>query len=381
MKKTVYISIIALSIIGCQSGAEYGDDIVGKRTALADKKAMLKTLESEIKTLESEILVLDPPKQKNPILVNGETLENQTFERYISIQGIVESDDLVNVSAEMGGRIKTLRAEEGDYVRKGQTIATLDMETLEKQIEEVKTSLSLATTVYERQKRLWEQNIGSEIQYLQAKNNKDRLDKSLETLDSQVAKRNIYAPISGYVDRKFLSAGEMAAPGVPIVNILDASKVKITADIPESYLGKIKSNDVVDIHFPALNKSIQKKISQISRTIDPANRTFQIEIHTSNKDNTLKPNLLAEVRFMDYKKENSIVAPVDYILEEVNGNKFVYIALTKDNKMIARKTYVQLGESYNGLVIIVEGLAAGDILVTDGSRNVAENDPIIIQNN
>jgi len=379
MKKTLYISLIILIINGCQSGTEYSNDVSGKRAELADKKAILKSLESEIKILESEILKLDPPKEKSPILVNGKKLKNEIFERFITIQGIVESNDLVNVSAEMGGRIKTLRVNEGDYVRRGQSLATLDMETFEKQIEEINTSLSLASTVYERQKRLWDQNIGSEIQYLQAKNNKERLEKSLETLESQVAKREIYAPISGYVDRKFLSAGEMAAPGVPIVNILDASQVKITADIPESYLGKINRGDIVEIHFPALNRNIQEKINQISRTIDPANRTFQIEINTSNKNNTLKPNLLAEVKFMDYKQENSIVAPVDYILEEVSGNKFVYTAQQRDNKMVAKKTYVQLGESYNGQIIIVEGLKEGDILVTDGSRNVAENDPIIVE--
>jgi RND family efflux transporter MFP subunit len=378
MKNTLFI-LITILLIGCQSNPEYSDDLAGKREALEDKKSALKELENEIKLLESEVLLLDPPKEKSPILVNGLKMQKTTFERFVTIQGLVESDEIVNITAEMGGRIKSVNAKEGDYVKKGQLIAVIDMETLSKQIQEVETSLSLAENVYQRQKRLWEQNIGSEIQFLQAQNNKERLEKSLETLQSQLAKRNIYAPISGTIDHEFLSAGELAAPGVPIVNILDARKVTIVADIPENYLGKINRGDMVNLYFPSLNIELQKKVTQISRTIDPSNRTFQIEIETNNIDDVLKPNLLAEVRFMDFRKEDALIAPINYILEEVTGNKYVYIAKNQSGKTTVHKTYVTLGETYEGMAIIEKGLEAGDILITDGSRRVVENDPVIFE--
>lgn len=378
--KNILLVLTILLIVSCQSTSDYSNDLVGKKEELADKKELLKNLESEIKTLEDEILKLDPPKEKNPILVNAIQIQEETFERFITIQGNVESNELVNVSAEIGGRIKSLRVGEGDFVKRGQIIATLDMETLEKQILEVENSLSLASTVYERQKRLWEQNIGSEIQYLQAENTKKGLEKSLETLKSQLSKRNIYAPLSGTVDKEFLASGELAAPGMPIVNILDASKVKIVADIPENYLGKIDRGDMVHIVFPALNLEMDRKVTQISRTIDQANRTFQIEIETFNPDMVLKPNLLAEVKFMDFKKEKSLIAPVDYILEEVTGRKFVYLVKDQSGKKVAKKNYVTLGEAFDGEVIIESGLQYGDILITDGSRNIVENDPVTIEN-
>jgi len=268
----------------------------------------------------------------------------------------------------------SVNVSEGQYVKRGQLIATTDMVTLEKQISEIQTSLALAKTVYERQQRLWDQNIGSEMQYLEAKANKERLEKSLETLNSQVSKKYVYAPISGYVDKEFLKQGEMASPGMPIVQILNTSKIKVEAELQESLLGKIKSGEYVDVIFPALEDTVKSRVTMIGRTIDPANRTFKIEVGMDSRRGKLKPNLLAEIMINDYVQKDALTIPINCIQEEVSGKKYVYRAVDVDGKTLAEKTYVQMGESADSDIIITLGLNPGDRVITDGARSLSHND-------
>jgi RND family efflux transporter MFP subunit len=292
------------------------------------------------------------------------------------VQASVLSDVEVFVSSETGGRLLSVRVKEGQYVKKGQLIAKVDLKSLSDQKAELETSMALAKDVYDRQKRLWDKNIGSEIQYLQAENNYQRLQKSLNTLETQIAKANIYSPISGVVDKEFLKAGEIASPGAPIVQLFNPNKLKISADVPETYLGKIKRGDNVDINFPAIGKQIKKTISLMGRTIDPNNRTFKVEMVTSSEGGALKPNLLAELMFNDYTKKDAIVVPLEIVQEEVSGRKYVFVAVTKDGKDVAQKSYVKIGEGYEGDIIIEEGLNAGDQIIIDGARSVANGDLI-----
>jgi len=259
-------------------------------------------------------------------------------------------------------------------------VARVDLQALQDQKAELQTSMSLAKDIYDRQKRLWDQNIGSEIQFLQAKNNYERLQKSLATLDTQLRKANIYAPISGVVDMEFLKAGELAAPGAPIVQMFNPNQLKIAADIPETYLGKIKRGDKVTINIPALNEEINKNITLLGRTIDPSNRTFKVEVSTNSMNGKLKPNLLAELKFNDYSKKNAIKVPLEIVQQEVSGKKFVYTVIEKEGKEIATKSYVETGESYDGNIIIEEGLEAGEQVIIDGARSISNGDPIKIMN-
>lgn len=247
------------------------------------------------------------------------------------------------------------------------------METISKQMDEIRTSLELANTVYERQKRLWEQQIGSEMQYLQAESNKNRLEKSLKTLESQLSKSKVYAPISGVVEKEFLSAGEIAGPGTPIVEILDTKKVKVKADVSEQYLGSIRKGDKVQLFFPALNTEVASKVTLIGASIDPSNRTFEIEANLNNTKGIYKPNLLAEMEFVDFENDESIVIPLELIQEDVSGRKYVYTAVKDaDNRQVAKKAYITLGPSYQGEVLIEEGLSSGDQIVTVGGRSLVE---------
>ncbi|MBT8188988.1 MAG: efflux RND transporter periplasmic adaptor subunit [Bacteroidia bacterium] len=384
MKKIIITSVILVlvAIIACnKQDVKIPDDLESKKTLLADKKSELRDLQRLINDLSDQVKAMEPNKEKDPIPVTSQKINEKEFRRYIDVQANVLADDIVNVSSEVGGQITKLFVDEGQYVSKGKLIAVTDMQSLENQIAEIETSLSLASNVFERQKRLWDQNVGSEIQYIEAKSNKELLEKSLNTMKNRLAKKNVYAPISGIVDVQFLEQGEMASPGMPIVQILNTSKVKIKANLQESLLGKIKKGDVVDIYFPALDKSIKRKVSLIGRTIDLNNRTFSIEINTSSENGVLKPNLLAQVSINDYTLENAIVIPLAIVKEEVSGEKFVYVISEENGKAIAKKSYIEIGESDEGYVVVENGIDDGDEVVVAGGESLSDNDPVSVRNN
>lgn len=379
MKNIVLIILLAI-LASCGEKALDMADVSVVKSELKKKKEAKKELETEIAELNRLILKLEPRKEKAPLLITTHTLELADFHRMTEVQASVISDDQIFVSSETGGRLLSVSVKEGQYVKRGQLIARVDLQSIQDQKAELQTSMSLAKDVYDRQKRLWDQNIGSEIQFLQAKNQYERLQKTMATLDTQLGKANIYSPISGVVDKEFLKAGEMSAPGTPIVQLFNPNKLKITADIPETYLGKIKRGDRVEIALPAINEEMTKKISLIGRTIDPSNRTFKVEVATDSKNGKLKPNLLAELKFNDYSKKDAIAVPLEIVQQEVTGKKFVYSVGKKDGKDIATKSYVITGEGYNGDIIIEEGLSAGDQIIIDGARSIANGDPIKIMN-
>ncbi len=376
-------AVILFSIIilhGCKPKVETPTDLAGKQALLKSKKEQVAQLKTEIEQLRDEIAEISPEKIRRTVKVTTQKTEIKDFDRYVSIQASVQPDDVVMVSSETGGRLLRVNVKEGQSVRRGQLIASVDLQSLEKQIVELETSLDLAKTIYERQKRLWDQNIGSEIQYLESKNNKERLEKSLETLRHNLSKRNVYSPISGVVNMELLQQGEMASPGLPIVQLLSTSKVKVVADLPESYLGTIKKGDRVSVYFPALDKEIMEKISLIGRTIDPSNRTFKIEIDVKNPKGELKPNLLAEVKVNDFSAKDVITVPIEIIQDDVSGNKFLYVAANSDSLLVAEKVIVQTGESHDGVAIISEGLKAGTSIIIEGARNVSQGDLLEIIN-
>ena len=243
-----FIMIVgALTLTSCSSStSEAPETLEDYKVMLAQKKQEMNSLEEEIEELTKKVAELDPSLQEKTKLVDTAIVQPTTFIRNISIQGSVKADDPVNAVSEIPGRIQSLSVSEGQQVSRGQVIATIDVETYQKQIDEIETSLSLAKDVYDRQSRLWSQNIGSEVQYLQAKNNVDRLEKSLETIRFQMTKSKVVAPISGTVDMVISKQGEVVSPGVPIVQILNTSKLKVTTDLPENFL-KIVSQQHVEL--------------------------------------------------------------------------------------------------------------------------------------
>lgn len=375
-------AVLLVLLTACGGGPEASsneipEDLEGKRALLREKRAELKTLSDLVAQLEDEIAALDPSLQnKEGRLVTTATVSRRDFQHFVEIQGSVQADDMVDAMPEVSGRIIRLTVKEGDNVRRGQLIAELDLDQLQRQIAEVETSLELATTVYERQARLWEKNIGSEIQYLEAKNNKERLEKNLETMRNQLTKSKVYAPISGVVERVIVHNGELAAPGAPIVQILNTDKLKIVADVPETYLQAVKRGEPVKIRFPALGADRTERVTLVGRTIDPANRTFTLEANLSGGVSVLKPNLLAIVLLNDSTEPNAIVVPLTTIQQEVSGKKFVFVKGDGSEGPVARKVYVETGRSYEGDIVITNGLKGGEELILEGARGLAENDLI-----
>jgi len=370
--QALLLSLIVIVAISCKDEG-IPEDLVDKKKFLATKKSELRELQKEIDEVTKQITELEPPVEKAPIPVKTQIIQAKEFKRYTEVEARVMAEDIVSVSSDMGGRIIRLNAKEGQYVNRGDLIAVTDTETIETQVSEIETSLSLAKTVYERQSRLWDQQIGSEIQLLQAKNNVERLEKSMETLQSQIKKKNLYAPISGVVDAEYLSQGEIASPGMPIVSILNTSKLKIVADLQESLLGSVKRGDKVDIYFPALDLNSTNNISLIGRSIDPANRTFKIEINTSSLKGKLKPNLLTLVKINDYSQKNVITIPLNIIKEEVSGQKYIYKVINKNGKKVAKKIPIEIGESSIDQVIVLSGIEPNDEIITTGGAGVSEN--------
>lgn len=378
-----YMYLLVLTILmGCGASNTQNEglpeDLEELKSLRRDKVAEIKRMNSELEEIDLKIYEVDVNRVVLRKLVTTKKVETQSFEHFSTVQGAVESDDIVSISSEIGGKLTAMYLKEGQAVKKGQLVAKLDMEALNKQVAELQTQLDLAEDVYERQKRLWDQKIGSEVQYLQAKNAVDRLKKGMETINHQLTKANLYAPISGVVDMVNLKSGETAGPGTPIAMILNTYNLKMVADVPENYLGKIKKGDRVKVNFPALGREIEAPVSLIGRKIDPTNRTFKVEVNLQNRDGQLKPNLLAELTFQDFSIEDVIVVPQAMVQQEVTGKFFVFVKGIKDRELIAEKRYVVSGESYEGDVVIESGLNIGDEMIDDGALGLSENDLITI---
>src|SRR5690606_30144263 len=287
--------------------------------------------------------------------VTAMTVTDTIFNQYITAQGLLEADETISVNAETTGRLIKLNIDEGDYVEKGDLVAVLDLEQLNRQMAELETSYQLAEEVFQRQKRLWDQNIGSEIQYLQAKNEKERLEKSMATLEFQQSKGNVYATLSGVVDMVNILEGELVSAGVPIAVILDVRQFIATADLAENYLGKVRLGDVVTVRFPSLDTETKGKISYIGNTIDKANRTFRIEVKVRVAKN-LKPNMLVEVQVNINTIEDVVIVPINIIQQEINGKEYLMIVDRSEGKPVAKKTYITKGHTNDSSAVITSGL-------------------------
>jgi RND family efflux transporter MFP subunit len=382
MKYLLSILILAsLFLASCQQAEKIPTDLDGKKTYLKTKQAELRNLQKEIAQLETDIEAIDPEakKEKPRTLVTTQTVAKSDFNRFIELQAAVEAEDMVAASSETGGRITSLKVKEGQYVKQGQLIATTDLEQVKKSIAEIEKSLELAVDVFNRQKRLWDQNIGSEIQFLQAKNNKERLEKSLETIQYQLTKGNVYAPKSGVIEIVMAKAGEMVGPGAPIVQILNTSQVKVAANVPEKFLRNVKQGEMMTIEVPALDMKTKGRVTMLGRTINPANRTFKVEVNLPNPKGLLKPNLLANMLLNDFSAKDAITVPLELVQQEVSGKDYVYIKKDGAEGAMAQKIYVTTGESYDGNIIIKDGLQGGEELIVTGARGLASNALIKVQ--
>ncbi len=372
--RLIPVLLLALTLVAC-----------GGEESLEEKKKRLAELKAEVNALENEIAEMDTTaKSERQKFVAATKLKPQLFKHYVDVEGAVESDNQAIVSTMMGGSVQQLKVKEGQYVGAGTVVAVIDHSTVDKQIQEIETRLELAKTDFERRKRLWEQKVGSEMQYLQAKNNYESLQNNLATLKEQRSKYFVTAPISGEVDEVFPKQGEFAGPGSPIVRIVGKGQYKLIANISEAFADKVKLGDQVMIDFPDLDKEMTGRIRQVGEQINPMTRTFEVEV-TIDGSPKLKPNMIAFVSINDYTAKDAILIPRNIIRGRKSDNSYVYVAERRGDQYIAKEQKVELGKSYAESVEVLGGLKGGDIVVTTGfqeltPKTVLKIDRMLTQN-
>lgn len=356
-------------LAACQT--EDKNSLTAKKQELEKTKTELADLKKKISDLEKEIRAEDPSFGKAAaIKVEVMPVTEAAFERFTEVRGSAESRRNVAISSQMGGEVRRVHVREGQQVAKGQVLVSLNADVLESTLAELKTSYELAKTTYERQERLWNQKIGTEIQYLQAKNQKEATEKRIAATEAQLDQLILRAPFTGTVDQVDAREGQMASPGVPLVRLLSASDLYITADVSDDFIGKIKAGDKVKVFFPGPDTEVSSYVASVGQVINPENRTFQVEIKLPDGAK-VQPNQIAAVTFRDYVNPKTIAVPTRLIQRDSQG-QFVFVVQKGEQETVARKAYIQTGVSYNGNTEVVSGLNNGQWVVGAGFREVAD---------
>jgi membrane fusion protein, multidrug efflux system len=346
------------------------DELTLKKEELEQLKRDAVALKVSIEKLENEITSLDPAfgkANRKSVLISTIQPTKQHFEHYVEVTGSVLSKKNVSISGEVVGTIQQVMAVEGMRVTKGQLLARIDAESIENSIDELKTQLDLATIIFEKQERLWKQQIGTEVQYLEAKNRKETLEKSLAGLSTQSDRTTVRAPFTGTVETVLVRLGELVQPGTPMFQFIGDDELFVEADVSERYTGIINKGDSVEISFPSVGKSYKTKVSAVGGVINTNNRTFKVEVFLP-KLTFLKPNMISVLEIKDYENLAAVTVPNYLILQDNNGD-YVFIV---DNG-VSKKRYVERGVTFQETTEITEGLDGTEVLVDKGFREVGEN--------
>ncbi len=361
MRFVLIITVIGTFLFSaCQPNKQAQlDKLIKQRDKLTEKIDNLKT---ELEEGKEE-------RVEKPKLVKIESVKTDDFKHFIEVQGTVESDNNIFVPAQSFGLVTKIYVKEGDAVTKGQLMAETDGSILEKSIEQLNNAYKLTKDVYERQSRLWDQKIGSEIQYLQAKNNKENLEKQLEALREQYKLTRLYSPINGTVDNVMLKVGESATMGG--IRVIQLSKLKITAPVSEKYITDISKGDSVLLNFSTIGLNFNATIGSVSKFIDAGNRTFKIEIGIPDDKEDIMPNMIGVIKINDYSSNNVVVLPTN-IVQKNEYEHFIFVAVSKDEKMYAEKRIVETGMEYNNKTEILNGLKENEKIITVGYQGLSD---------
>ncbi|MBC8319914.1 MAG: efflux RND transporter periplasmic adaptor subunit [Bacteroidetes bacterium] len=372
MNRLLLIVAIIVFISSCTSNSD--------NTSNSEK---LKSYREQVEELNKKIADIEQAGSKQEytgleIPVKVESIVVQPFSHYFDATGELESINEAFISPEINGQIIAVEVNEGQYVQKGQLLARLNTVIIEKSIQEIESQMALAKTFYEKQSALWGKNIGSERQYLESKNNFESMENKLITLKAQHDMAIIKSPINGIVEKIFLKKGELAVPGMQLMQIVNINELYVTLQMSEAHLPVIKKGDIVEISFPSFPEL--KYIEPVYRTgnvISKQNRTFVVQIKIENHDGKLKPHLLANIKINDYNTGESIVLPSNIIKEDMTGS-FIYLIGNSNNNKVAIKKYIKTGVSYLDKTEVVDGLKAGDVIITDGFNNVSNGSVVKI---
>ena len=379
MKKLILILLTLIAIISCGTdGKKSVDSVINNgnlETIKAKKEQMLASYDSIgslLSQLDAAIAEKDTLK-KFPIVTTF-SLNDTLFNHYVDIQGNAETNQNILIYPEYQGVLTHIYVREGSRVSKGQTLAKIDDGGLSSQLSQLETQHELAKTTFERQERLWNQKIGSEIQYLQAKSNVESAQSAVNQLRSQLGRSNVLAPFSGQIDEIITEQGQVVGPGAQaLMRIVNLNNMYVKASVPENYIGSIVKGNSVNVTFPAINKKVSGKVRNVGNFINPSNRTFEIEIDVPNKDRAIKPNLVAKLEINNYSKEKAKLIPANVIQENSIGEKFVFVVIdvNGDEAKVIR-TKIETGLKYAGKIEVTNGLNDGETIVSEGALTLKD---------
>src|SRR5690554_6596793 len=386
MKKTILLLITLVMLASCSGDKKSVDAILdsGDLSAVKAKRAELNQQQRDLKSdLDRLNEYIDShEKEEKPALITAEVIKDTIFKHFVEVSGNVETDQNVVLKAEYSGVLTEIYVNDGQRVSKGQRLAKIDDGGLSSQVAQQEVQMALAKTTFERQERLWEQKIGSEIQYLQAKTNYDAAKNANQQLRSQLAKTIITAPFSGVVDDVISDQGQVVSVGqTEIIRLVNLSNMYVKASIPETYLKNIKEGTMVIVNLASINEEFTGKVRQVGNYINPNNRSFDIQIEIPNKDGLVKPNMIATVKVNDYQAENTITVPENVLQENSAGETIAFIYKPiNDSIGEAKRTIIQTGLSYANHTEVKSGLAKGDTIILEGAKNIRDGQKVTIKN-
>ena len=374
MKQLIILFTATIMLFSCGKKEENANiDALIKSKDLVAIKVKRDILQADLAKIENAITVLDVKKAEEA-LVTVMTIKDTVFSHYLEVQGEVNTKENILIQPEMPGTLVSLNVKAGQRVSKGQILGRTDDAGMNQQLSAMESQYNLAKTVFERQKNLWDQKIGSEIQYLQTQTQMFSAQKAMMQMKAQLSKTLIKAPFSGVIDAVFVERGQVVAPSLQgLMRIVNLSNMYVSTEVPEIYIGKLKVGTAVNVGLTSLNKIYLGRIRQVGNNINPTNRSFGIEVAVPNPDNLLRPNQVAKLQIIDYTNKKAIAIPTNIILSNADGTKFVYVAENaKGNNATARKVEVTTGQSSGNATEILSGLKATDIVVTEGFNAIAE---------
>ena len=388
--KYIYLLItVTLLLASCGNKKEVSVDAIlatndikqikSKKIEITTKQ---QTLSVELKKLNDKIDALDV--NKNMPLITTYLVKEEIFTHFIELQGNVQTKQNILIYPEMPGILQSVFVTEGQSVSKGQVLAKIDDGGMSQQVAQLEANAQLAKTTYERQKRLWDQKIGSEIQFLQTKTSFEAQQSAVAQLKSQLTKATIRAPFSGIIDAIFKERGTVVAPGsgAEIFRIVNLSNMYIETEVPETYIGSITKNKTVEVNFPVLGETLTSKVRQVGHFINPSNRSFIIEIDVPNLKGNVKPNLTARLKLNDYTSENALLIPQSIISENSKGEQFIYIIKDKkeNNEAVTERLIIQTGKTQGDMIEVTKYLAANDEIIMEGARSVTNGQVVKVIN-
>jgi len=388
MKYIYSVFVITFFLVSCGGEKKNSVEIViesnnietirKKRGELVNEQ---QAINEQIKILDEKIKTIDTTK--NIPLITTFTAKTEKFEHVLELQGNVTTKNLLVITPEYNGILTNVYVKEGQKVSKGQILAKIDDGGLSQQIAQLRIQSELAKTTYERQKRLWDQNIGSEIQYLQAKSTYESQQQSVNQLQQQIAKTIVRAPFTGTIDDVITEQGSVVAAGqTQLIRIVNLNEMYIEVEVPESYVSNVVKGKKVQVELPILGKTIHTKIRQAGDVINPANRTFKVEIEVPNMDKKIKPNLTARLKINDYTNDNGLLIPQSVISENAEGEQYIYVVVSKDAKGIgtANRVIIKTGRTQGDVIEVLNGLENGAEIIMEGARSVRDGQDVEVIN-